>query len=74
VINNYQTLYAMAIRETFKYAKSVQDSARKPKAFRLDMFCLPHRKYIEEEDREEWVTDSAELKALTDQDVSSRWQ
>ncbi|PVH70359.1 hypothetical protein DL98DRAFT_504723 [Cadophora sp. DSE1049] len=68
-INNYQSLYAMALRETFKYANSVQDSARKPKAFWLDTFCLPHRKYIEEEDRVEKVTDSAELKALTDQDV-----
>jgi hypothetical protein len=62
----------MALRETFKYANSVQDPARKPKAFWLDAFCQPHEKYIEEEDRVEVAADSAELKALTDQDVSSR--
>ena len=60
----------MAVRETFIYANSVQDPEQKPNAFWLDSQCQPHRKYIEEEDREEEVTDEDEKKLLTNQDVS----
>ncbi|KAF8851592.1 hypothetical protein BDZ45DRAFT_707817 [Acephala macrosclerotiorum] len=67
--DNYQLLYDMAVRETFKYANSVRDHAQKPKAFWLDGLCQPYRKYIEEEDRVEEVTDEDEKKLLTDQDV-----
>jgi hypothetical protein len=59
----------MALLETFIYANSVQDNARKPNAFWLDSLCQPYSKYIEEEDREEEVTDEDEKKLLTDQDV-----
>ena len=60
----------MAIRETTNYADSVQDIARKPKAFWLDGKCQPHRKYIEGRNKVEEVTDENEQKLLTDQDVS----
>jgi hypothetical protein len=60
----------MAIRETSNYANSIQDGTQKPKAFWLDSKCQPHRKYIEEENKVEEVTDKDEQKLLTDQDVS----
>jgi hypothetical protein len=60
----------MAVRETFIYANSIKDNARKPNAFWLDSLCQPHSKYIEEENRVEEVTDEDEKKRLTDQDVS----
>jgi hypothetical protein len=56
----------MAIRETFNYANSVQDRERRPTAFWLDGKCQLHRKYIEEEDKVEEVTDKDEQKLLTD--------
>jgi hypothetical protein len=60
----------MAIRETLNCANSVRDCTPKPKAFWLDGPCQPHRKYIEEEDKVENVTDKDEQKLLTNQDVS----
>ena len=59
----------MATRETFIYANSVQDNARKPNAFWLDSLCQPYSKYIESEDRVKEVEDEEEKKLLTDQDV-----
>jgi hypothetical protein len=67
--DNYQLLYAMAVRETFMYANSVQGHERKPNAFWLDGICQPCSRYIEEEDRVEEVTDEDEKKLLIDQDV-----
>jgi hypothetical protein len=60
----------MALNETLKYANSIKDSARKPKAFWIDLQCQPRQKYIEKENRVENVEDPAELKLLMDQDVS----
>jgi hypothetical protein len=60
----------MAMVETLTYANSVQDRALKPKAFWLDCKCQPHRKYNEEKDKVEEITDKDEQKLLTDQDVS----
>jgi len=60
----------MAIMETLNYANSVRDRAPTPEAFWLDIQCQPYRKYIEEEDKVEEVTDKDEQKFLTDQDVS----
>lgn len=60
----------MALRETQNYANSVRGRAPEPKAFWVDSQCQPHRKYLEEEDKVEEVTDTDERKFLTDQDVS----
>jgi hypothetical protein len=59
----------MAIRETSNYANSIKDDTRKPKAFWIDSKCQPQRKYIEEKDKVEEVTDEDKQKLLTDQDV-----
>lgn len=56
---NYQLLYSLAIKATLHYAKSIDDEARRPTAFWLDIECL----------RSCNVGSEAEQKRATDQDV-----
>ena len=66
---DYQYLYAYAVKATNFYAESLGDAPRKPGAFWIDIECQPLYRFDEETGTQHEVSDEMDIKTLVDNDV-----